>query len=221
MFERKFYICFNFEIFAAFTDNDCLRIWKGLFYSMWMSDKPLPQENLATNIASLIHCFENAKVSVRFFSTFLQTMANEWNGIDQWRIDKFMMLVRRVLRELFVELKDNNWSEGLVKELSEKMKQSVLGQSTPRGLFMHFTEIFLEELAKVSCGAIESSTITLLLDPFIYYVATQPDTKLVRHVLKNVFNGLLFQSELGREYRDKYDAWKEVSYSVVMKLVFR
>lgn len=178
---------------------------------MWMSDKPLPQETLATQIASLIHCFENAKVSVKFFAMFLQTMAIEWNGIDQWRIDKFMMLVRRVLRELFVELKANDWNGELVKDLSEKLKQTVLGPSTPRGLFMHFTEIFLEELAKVSGGDIDTTAVTQLVDPFIHYVATQPDSKLVRHVLRNVFNGLLFQSEMGREYRDKYDAWKEVS----------
>lgn len=28
---------------AAFTEEDFMRLWKGLFYSMWMSDKPLIQ----------------------------------------------------------------------------------------------------------------------------------------------------------------------------------
>lgn len=26
-----------------FTDDDFMRIWKGLFYCMWMADKPLVQ----------------------------------------------------------------------------------------------------------------------------------------------------------------------------------
>lgn len=30
-------------VFVAFTEDDFMRIWKGLFYSMWMSDKPLVQ----------------------------------------------------------------------------------------------------------------------------------------------------------------------------------
>lgn len=30
-------------VFVAFTEDDFMRIWKGLFYSMWMSDKPLIQ----------------------------------------------------------------------------------------------------------------------------------------------------------------------------------
>lgn len=179
---------------------------------MWMSDKPLPQENLANQIASLIHCFENVKVSIQFFAMFLKTMATEWNGIDQWRIDKFMMLVRRVTREMFIELQQNEWDEEQMKEFAEKLKETVLDNATPRGLFMHFTEIYLEEVAKVTGGKIEAATITQLLEPYIFYLATQADYKLVRNVVRNVFNFLLFQSELGREYREKYDAWKEVRH---------
>lgn len=183
---------------------------------MWMSDKPLPQENLANQIASLIHCFENVNVSIQFFAMFLKTMATEWNGIDQWRIDKFMMLVRRVTREMFIELQQNEWDEEQIKEFAEKLKETVLDNATPRGLFMHFTEIYLEEVAKVTGGKIEPATITQLLEPYIFYLATQPDYKLVRNVVRNVFNFLLFQSELGREYREKYDAWKEVRHIILL-----
>jgi len=34
--------------FTEFTDDDFMRIWKGLFYCMWMADKPLVQV--------LVHC---------------------------------------------------------------------------------------------------------------------------------------------------------------------
>lgn len=87
MFGFHFYDCV-----LAFEDTDFLRIWKGLFYCMWMSDKPLLQENLAEDLAQLLHCFDNIDISIQFFGTFLQTMSIEWNGIDQWRIDKFMMV---------------------------------------------------------------------------------------------------------------------------------
>lgn len=59
---------------------------------MWMSDKPLVQEELAEDLGSLIHCFPDIKVGVQFFRNFLETMCLEWFGIDQWRIDKFMMV---------------------------------------------------------------------------------------------------------------------------------
>lgn len=78
--------------FLAFTDQDFLRLWKGLFYCMWMSDKPLIQEQLSENMASLVYCFDNPQVAVQFYGRFLETMAKEWIGIDHWRLDKFMMV---------------------------------------------------------------------------------------------------------------------------------
>lgn len=79
-------------LIKEFTNNDFLRLWKGLYYCMWMSDKPLVQEELTEDLGSLIHCFPDVKVGVQFFRNFLETMCLEWFGIDQWRIDKFMMV---------------------------------------------------------------------------------------------------------------------------------
>jgi ribosomal RNA-processing protein 1 len=59
---------------------------------MWMSDKPLVQEELSEELGSLVHCFPDIKISIQFFQQFLETMCLEWFGIDQWRIDKFMMV---------------------------------------------------------------------------------------------------------------------------------
>lgn len=74
-----------------------MRLWKGLFYCMWMADKPLPQEKLANDIASLLLCFDNVDIAIQFYGMFLQTMSKEWFGIDQWRIDKFMMVLHLYL----------------------------------------------------------------------------------------------------------------------------
>lgn len=195
-----------------FTDKDCLRIWKGLFYSMWMSDKPLPQENLAKKIASLVCSFDRIDSSLQFFATFLKTMALEWNGIDQWRIDKFLMLVRKVTRETLRIIQSNQWNNDAIEKLGIKLRETILGTDhVPRGLFMHFVELFFEEVAKISKGEIEPNSVTKLLIPFMFYVASQTDYKLIQFVVRHVFNYLLFQSELGREYKEKYDAWKSVS----------
>lgn len=59
---------------------------------MWMSDKPLIQEKLAEDLASLLHCFDKKDASIHFYGVFLKIMGKEWFGIDQWRIDKFMMV---------------------------------------------------------------------------------------------------------------------------------
>lgn len=78
--------------FLALEFDDLLRLWKGLFYCMWMSDKPLVQEDLTEEIASIIECLSKTSESIVFYGAFLKVMALEWFGIDQWRIDKFMMV---------------------------------------------------------------------------------------------------------------------------------
>lgn len=205
------FLLFIFLLSAtAFTDKDCLRIWKGLFYSMWMSDKPLPQENLANKIASLLHSFDRVETSLQFYAMFLKTMAMEWAGIDQWRIDKFMMLVRKVTREMLRIVQSNDWDDNIIEQLSKRLSETVLTAGTPRGLFMHLTELYFEEVGKVTNGDIDTETVTKLLKPFMYYIASHSDYKLIQFVVRHVFNYLLFQSEAGREYKEKYDAWKTV-----------
>ena len=69
-----------------------MKLWKGLFYCMWMSDKPLIQEDLAETISELVHSIVDRKTGLKFITIALKTMANHWSGIDTWRMDKFLMV---------------------------------------------------------------------------------------------------------------------------------
>lgn len=68
--------------------DDMLKIWKGLFYCMWMSDKMAVQQELATNLASLVHDCSDASNAFVFLSAFYSTMMREWTQIDRLRLDK-------------------------------------------------------------------------------------------------------------------------------------
>lgn len=59
---------------------------------MWMSDKPLIQEDLAETIAALVHSIVDRKLGLKFVNVALRTMARSWGGIDTWRMDKFLMV---------------------------------------------------------------------------------------------------------------------------------
>jgi ribosomal RNA-processing protein 1 len=69
-----------------------MKLWKGLFYCMWMSDKPLIQEDLAETISELVHSIIDRKTGLKFITVALKTMANHWSGIDTWRMVKFLMV---------------------------------------------------------------------------------------------------------------------------------
>ena len=61
------------------TSDEILRVWKGLHYCFWMSDKPLVQEELAESISSFVHCFKVSKqktfnLTELFFKYYLQSI---------------------------------------------------------------------------------------------------------------------------------------------------
>ncbi|KAH8412309.1 hypothetical protein KR009_001148 [Drosophila setifemur] len=197
-----------------FTEEDFMRIWKGLYYNMWMSDKPLVQEELAEQLAQMVDSFDgNTSCSLAYFSAFMRTMCQEFFGIDQWRMDKFLMLVRRMLRYVLRLLKHSKWSPELIAAFNNSMLQSVLSeQPKSRGLTMHYLDVFFEELAKAADGEITAAQVNLFLRPFVTYVATQRDAKLVAQCRTRVLYHLLYQSDLGREYSEKYNAWKLMGF---------
>lgn len=197
-----------------FSQEDFMRIWKGLYYNMWYSDKPLVQEELCEQLGKLLECFEgNLQYCVDFFGSFLKTMCIEWFGIDQWRIDKFLMLVRRMLRYMFKLLKDSEWSVEAVNVFNKHATETVLFENvSAKGLTMHYFDIFFEELAKVSEGEISAEKVSMFIAPFVKFMATQRDFNLISHCRTRIFYHLLYQSGLGREYTEKYNAWKDMGF---------
>lgn len=235
-------------------------------------------------------------------------------------------LVRRVTRQVFVVLHCNSWNKALIKQLNAHIEKSILDKSTSTGFLMHFTEIFLDELAKVnycdkqikivgwlklnayktgicigwldtfiiyvfltlscsitngeyhlvnlsqlihalkdtwkvglfggyaywhviiiyislisllvdarttnsvtifhfvhfygqvSVGKISRSKVTLLIQPFAMCVAARRDPNIINHTIKHIFDALLYQSDLGRAYTEKFEAWKGVSSLIPKKL---
>ena len=47
------------------------------------------------------------------FSSYIKAMIyvlnKEWEKIDYWRINKFMLLVREIIEEMFKYLSSSNW----------------------------------------------------------------------------------------------------------------
>ncbi len=48
-------------------------------------------------------------VARTYFVVFFRALREEWFGIDRLRLDKYMLLIRRVLRQLFRRLHDADW----------------------------------------------------------------------------------------------------------------
>lgn len=198
---------------GAVIDKDFSILWSGLYITFWMSDKPLVQEECAESIAALSNVL-NSKMSLKFFESAFSRLSMEWYGIDQLRMDKFLMLVRRLLRKYLQVLATAEYNADVMAQ-HKKILSDILcsGPSVNNlGLKLHLADIYLEEIAKTQPKNIEPSTVTQLLQPFIDTLCIGKDQRLLGEVAKTVFRQLMRQSNEGLEFADKYKAWRQLGF---------
>ncbi|KAM6096966.1 ribosomal RNA processing protein 1 homolog B isoform 2-T2 [Chlamydotis macqueenii] len=181
---------------GGFSEEELLKIWKGLFYCMWMQDKPLLQEELADNISQLIHVFQNTKARHLFIQAFWRTMNREWNGIDNLRLDKYYMLMRKILRQSFEVLKRNEWDESLSELILQLLMKEVMDpdSNAPTGIKLHFIDIYLDELAKVGAKELTADQNLKFIEPFCKIAAKSKDRCVLHAVATGIFEIIVDQS---------------------------
>ncbi|NXJ11074.1 RRP1B protein, partial [Odontophorus gujanensis] len=181
---------------GGFSQEELLKIWKGLFYCMWMQDKPLLQEELANNISQLIHVIQNTEAQHLFIRTFWQTMSREWNGIDNLRLDKYYMLIRMILRQSFEVLKRSDWDESLRELLLQLLMKEVMDpdNNAPKGIKFHFIDIYLQELAQVGAKELTADQNLKFIEPFCNFVAKSKDPSVMHAVASGIFEIIVDQS---------------------------
>ena len=156
---------------TAFEALELLKLWKALFYCMWLTANPKPQQYLAQDFAGLI-TDTLAKCNVLpFVYAFWETMAREWAGIDSLRMDKYLRLMRLVLRATLQRLASYEFEDAMLNEhnqILERIPLSVEDAKIPNGMRYHVLDIFVDELhgVKEIVGEVMSpEVIELLLKP--------------------------------------------------------
>lgn len=98
-------------------------------------------------ISNLFHSCSSYQGKILFLEAFFLTIKDDWMSISQHRIDKFMMLVRRCLRQVLFTFVNCDWDLQYMEKFSEVLYRAL--KSFTLSLRSHLQEIFLEELAKV------------------------------------------------------------------------
>ncbi|XP_028348494.1 ribosomal RNA processing protein 1 homolog B isoform X2 [Physeter macrocephalus] len=181
---------------GGFSQEELLKIWKGLFYCMWVQNEPLLQEELANTISQLIHVVNNSEAQHLFIQTFWQTVNREWPDIDGLRLDKYHMLIRLVLRQSFEVLKRNGWEESRIKLFLDVLMKEILHpeSQSPNGVKFHFIDIYLGELSKVGGKELLADQNLKFIDPFCKVAAKTKDQTLVQTIARGVFEVIVDQS---------------------------
>ncbi|CAN2387808.1 ribosomal RNA processing [Pristimantis euphronides] len=192
---------------GGFTLDEFCKIWKGLFYCMWMQDKPLMQEELAIAMSQLVHALQTRATQNLFIRSFWQTITREWEGIDRLRLDKFYTLIRLILHQSVELLKKGDWEESQMEEFLSILVDEVLKEAGPRGVQHHLMDIYLDEVAKVGASELPADVNLKLIEPFCKIAAKAKDNLFRESVMKGIFETILEQSPFAIE-----DLMKEIGY---------
>lgn len=116
------------------------KLWKGLYYAMWFSDRPRPQQRLANKLGELYQLYfdeednkredheqisANDKAFIKFSKAFWKVLCIEWFNIDRYRLDKYLLLVRRVFFNQIKYLQSRQWNPVLVEKYIRKVLKSL------------------------------------------------------------------------------------------------
>jgi len=135
----------------TFTEIDFLKLWKGLYYCMWMCDRMHVQQQLADTLAELVSVLQPQNTTL-FLQAFWMTLAKQWPKLDQHRLDKFYLLARRYVAAGFRFLQSRDWSDESIIEYTEMLSTGPLhpkNQKVPNSIRYHITDIYLDELDKL------------------------------------------------------------------------
>ncbi|KAJ1302735.1 hypothetical protein OPQ81_003048 [Rhizoctonia solani] len=158
----------------SMSPSERAKLWKGLFYCFWMSDKPLVQQDLSSELASLVLVIPSLDSAIGFVHGFWEAMVREWAGIDRYRINKYYMLIRRFVNATFRLLLKHDWNVEACDAINGILQGSggplcPDDKKVPASLSYHLGDIYLEELDKAldtNDNGCETPLITLLT-PFI------------------------------------------------------
>lgn len=191
------------------------KLCKGIFYAMWYCDRPITQQNLASEIATLPEKVKS-KNYWNFVNSFWTVLIREWHSIDSHRINKFYLLIRRFFFALMVHLYESNWSSEELDSYINSMATGPLNVDNPKvphAIRLHLCDIYLDEIDRLREQA-DEIPYSDLLSP-IEALANFSSFKIIKARAKDVLSdprlsewGLKETSEAFVSSEEELDDWE-------------
>jgi ribosomal RNA-processing protein 1 len=178
---------------------EMLKLWKSLYYCMWLADKREVQEELASSFANMLSGFRTNKLKLLFIGTFFQILLREWSLLDMHRMNKFYFLIRVIIRKAlqtsFEQLPNTDFLVGF----NDVLHTSALTQR-PNGIRYHIADIFLSELHTASNGNCDTQFFLLSVEPFLKFLVSGDENVVLDRIGKCIFEE--FANSFARETVD-------------------
>ncbi|KAI5432694.1 hypothetical protein KIW84_020123, partial [Lathyrus oleraceus] len=178
--------------------NVAKKLWKGIFYCFYRSDKSLVQADLIDRIASFLSTFRHPSRSLQYFSTFFLTMRREWSGINSVRLHKFYLLIRSFISNAFSLLDKNSWNLELVNLFMNCLDKSTFSAKDKfvkgKSVNYYVASVFLQELMPFL--PVKLSVLEVLFKPFFSAVVKLLDKVLLGKIKSGFFDVLLMNGRI-------------------------
>ncbi|KAJ2795713.1 hypothetical protein H4S07_006408, partial [Coemansia furcata] len=208
-----------------FTYMEMLRHWKALFYCFWLSDKPVVQQELSWELANLILVCKGSN-NVSFVRAFWETMCREWFDIDKHRIDKYLLLVRRVVFFTFSSMQQSGWDQQLVDQYLQVYQDFAAHPTDPKvpnSSRTHLADVYVDELVRLVAALLKDEEeplaetakipVATLLEPFMRFISTTTIRHLPPKIQESVFENTVIRIAEAEELANAADSDVEMGGS--------
>ncbi|KAJ2801713.1 hypothetical protein H4R20_003568 [Coemansia guatemalensis] len=200
------------------TNIELLRHWKALFYCFWLSDKPLVQQELSMSLASLTLACKGSN-SVGFAQAFWETLCREWFDVDKHRVDKYLLLARRMVFFGFQSMRQSSWDTRVVEGFLGAYQEGPINpseQRIPNSIRSHMADVYVDELVRL-VGEIRSThdapdveiakiPVAMLLEPFMRLIGTSSIRQMPVIVQTSVFENIVVRIAEAEERSNDQDS---------------
>jgi ribosomal RNA-processing protein 1 len=170
------------------SDEEMIKLWKALFYCLWLTDQSLIQQELCQNLANLMTSFTNISLIFnKYLKMFFRILFYEWHHLDQYRLNKFYSLIRIIIRKIFEILYHSHWPTQHTEEFLTILTEEILNKH-PNGPRYHLCDIFFTELLVATNGGdINTENFIFLLKPFLTCLGLATDATFYNRLVDRLF----------------------------------
>jgi len=200
------------DIKPADVELEFRKLWQGLFYYYWLTDKEMPQLEAAQSIASMMHLIGHDMSVIIWMKTFYITLTDTWTKLDKHRMSKYYSLVRFMVQQSFVFLNENKYDEKILHKFLVVMKQGPLLEDTGLliSLRIHITQMFLLELKQFGSENITEKALHELIRIFLNKLAFTKEESMLRTICEDLLHPLSEELDIQLENVDDLEEGDEL-----------
>jgi len=178
----------------SYEDVELKKLFQGIFYCFYHSDKTQYQNELADKFTSFLNDIDTEDHKLTWHRYFFKMLSMHWDKIDNWRINKFLALVRKQIVIVFQHIKSiwESKNEYLKLYMDAMYEEALKEIDVPMGIGLQMADVYIEEMVRnFSKDELIHERVVELLSPFLKALGKIHQIALFQRIKEKVFDKLI------------------------------